>query len=489
VLFRSGVSFDTAALNQSLGADFSYDTLSRLTKRLDLLGRSEWTYGYTALGQAETYRQRASMPPLGCNPRLQTCSPTWSNVRSGTFTYDSVGNRTDAGADILPNTNRYRTFAGYTLTYDVEGNLTRKTKSGYDQQLTWNALGQLASVTTNGAVVTYGYDPLGRRVRRTADGYSRYFVYEDDDLLLELGPDGMPTRSYVHLPGTDRPLSVREYHPGNYEPMYYYLLERPGHVKGLLDSSGALIGEYAYLPYGEPIATNKGDGIAQPLRFMARELDPAARIYYVRARWYDPELGRFLSEDPIGLEGGINTYAYADNDPINKTDPSGLWPDCPNCLETVQVTCNHGFDPDCDAWWEAGIFELWAAERIEQDRYEPGDLFRQQMNLRQPMIVRPDPSGMGATPAEPKPVAPSRPPGTIGPAHPAQEMHNAQRRIECKDARRRHRIWMAYEGAGAMTGARTGPTSQVDGEIGTALGGAYTDHTADMAKTACWGVN
>jgi len=319
-----GTWFGSYTVNQSLGADFTYDVLGRLSGRSDAPGHVKWAYGYTTAGQLASYKQSASMPPVGCNPRVQTCNPTWSIVRSGAYTYDAAGNRTDASAVVTPNSNRYASFGGYALEYDQEGNLTRKSKSGFEQRLTWNALGQLTSVTTNGAVVSYGYDPLGRRVRRTADGYSRYFVYENDDLLMELGPDGEPTRSYTHLPGTDRPLSVRENFPG-YQSVHYYVLEQPGHVRALLDQNGAVVGEYAYTPFGEAIPTAKGDGTSQPLRFMARELDSAARLYYVRARWYDPEMGRFVSEDPIGLKGGINTYAYLNNDPMNGRDPSGLF--------------------------------------------------------------------------------------------------------------------------------------------------------------------
>jgi len=315
--------FSGGSVNDILGSDFTYDALGRLQTRTNNLGKMKWTYGYTTAGELGSFVQTAAMPPVGCDPRIRICSPTWSTVRSAAYTYDNAGNRTDNAASLAPNSNRHTSFAGYALEYDFEGNLIRKSKAGFDQRLTWNALGQLTSITTNGNVVTFGYDAMNRRVRRTADGYSRYFLYDEDDLLLELGPDGAVWRSYTHLPGTDRPLSVREFGTGT-ESVYYYVIEQPGHVRALLDANGSIIGEYAYTPFGEPIATAKGEGIAQPFRFMARELDPGTRLYYVRNRWYDPELGRFISEDPLGLAGGINTYAYLGSDPMNGRDPSGL---------------------------------------------------------------------------------------------------------------------------------------------------------------------
>jgi RHS repeat-associated protein len=66
--------------------------------------------------------------------------------------------------------------------------------------------------------------------------------------------------------------------------------------------------------------------VEQPLRYMAREFDDVSGLYYVRARWYDPAQGRFVSEDPIGLAGGINMYSYVGNSPTNFRDPSGLAP-------------------------------------------------------------------------------------------------------------------------------------------------------------------
>jgi RHS repeat-associated protein len=91
---------------------------------------------------------------------------------------------------------------------------------------------------------------------------------------------------------------------------------------GRLNATGQVVNEYEYNPWG--VATVIAEGVPQPLRYAAREWDATVGLYQVRARWYDPHTGRFVSEDPIGLAGGINGYVYAANNPINATDPYGL---------------------------------------------------------------------------------------------------------------------------------------------------------------------
>jgi RHS repeat-associated protein len=303
-------TFTTFTPASSLSASYEYDALGRLKSR-GATGQSTKVYHYDRYARLQYFQRSNWHPTAG-----------WVAAYDEHWSYDLAGNRYNKGGTIEPNSNRYLTYDGYSLEYDPEGNLTRRYKAGYEQRLEWNALGQLSSVTTNGTTVTYGYTPSGLRFRRTAGGTSRYYVYFDGDLLLELGNDGLPVRRYVHLPGTDKPLSVIETVAG-VERTYYFALDHPGHVLALMNSSGAVTATYDYLPFGAE-TTAASDG--QPLRFMARELDFSTGLYYVRNRWYDPALARFVSEDPIGLAGGLNTYAYVDNDPVNRRDPSGLSP-------------------------------------------------------------------------------------------------------------------------------------------------------------------
>ena len=90
---------------------------------------------------------------------------------------------------------------------------------------------------------------------------------------------------------------------------------------GLADEGGGVTDEYAYSPFGE-VAESGGDS-SNSLKYTGRE-DDSTGLYYYRARYYDPGLGRFISSDPIGLLGGINSHSYVDNKPTKRIDPLGL---------------------------------------------------------------------------------------------------------------------------------------------------------------------
>lgn len=284
-------------------------------------------YTYDAMNRVSSWNlhqnvfERVCYTPRDCYNEVRD-----SIAQSRTFAWDAVGN--PQGAVVQPG-NRLVSHDGYTMEYDADGNLKRKWRTGFDQYLNWNGLGQLTGVGRTGVGwASYAYDGLGRRVRRVDNnnGAVTHYVYHDDDLVLELDGAGNRIREYSYLPGIDRPHAMRQWANGAGGAMYYYQLQSPGHVEALVDLSRNVVNQYRYTPFGTPVNGFPVEGTPNPLQYMARELDATTGLYYVRNRWYDPEMGRFISEDPIGLAGGINLYAYAENNPVSFTDPMGLLP-------------------------------------------------------------------------------------------------------------------------------------------------------------------
>ena len=359
---------DPYVLDPALGVRYRRDALGRITRatRADGADSVARAFRFDAAGQLAAWADSAT---VAGNCRIindeEVCDPPgWGYAgRGAAFTYDSVGNRTDQGA-VLQTGNRLTAFAGYALEWDSAGNLARKSRGGFDQRFWWSAAGQLDSVSTNGAKTRFGYDAFGRRVRQSSGAATTGYVYDGGDLVLELDGTGGVLAQYAHYPGIDQPFAMER--SGS---VYYYLREAPGHVSGLIGVGGSLINRYRYGPWGE---TERADeGVANPFRFTAREYDAATKLYYFRARYYDPELGRFINEDPIGLAGGINPYRYAQNDPVNHNDPTGLFA-CPpytTCLPPITGVGRRRRPSPGPPWGDNG--DGWMDE-LEEDPFAAG---------------------------------------------------------------------------------------------------------------------
>ncbi|MBI1911044.1 MAG: RHS repeat-associated core domain-containing protein [Deltaproteobacteria bacterium] len=127
------------------------------------------------------------------------------------------------------------------------------------------------------------------------------------------------TTSYVHGPGIDEPLSLSR--DGQ---TYYYHADGLGSITSITDANQAAVNRYAYDSFG---ALKKSETIRNAYTYTGREYDIETGLYFYRARYYDPEAGRFVSKDPIGFAGGdVNVYGYVGNNPANWMDPLGLSP-------------------------------------------------------------------------------------------------------------------------------------------------------------------
>jgi RHS repeat-associated protein len=315
---------------QYLGADFIQDTVGRTKQRIQGGGGEFDNYSYDARGRLTAFSRYAASPICPPTDTLSefgtSCTNAGQLLNSDSFGYDAAGNRTDKGA-VVDAANKLLRFNGDTLLYDADGNLTRRYRIGdttaFNQRLYWNSVGQLDSARTTKAgsttFTTFGYDALGRRVRKTTGTNTIRYVYSGARVVAEFDGSGNLIRRYTYLPGMDNPHSVY-----NGAVWRYYLTDGSGNVRAIMNSAGNTVEvSYKYLPFGDSLETS-GLSSINYIRFGGRELDPETGLYYNRARYYDPRIARFVSEDGASL-APTNRYSFAANDPVNGRDPSGNW--------------------------------------------------------------------------------------------------------------------------------------------------------------------
>jgi len=268
---------------------------------------------------------------------------TWPGGSGESYGYDAVGNRTGltpAGGgpmrSFYDETDRL-TYGGpdgsTRYTYDRRGNLRTKSVDGQVTAYTWDDQNQLVRIDfPDGSQASYVYDALGRRIGKTLpDGTTIRYLYDGPNLLQAFDESGATRAKYAHTLAVDHPLGMSR--DGQ---TYYYLYDRRGSIMGLSDGAGGLQASYVYDSWGN-VVDGDDSGIENPFRYTGREHDTESDLHYHRARYYDPGTGRFISRDPIGLAGGLNLYAYASGDPVNRVDRDGLQSRCLNWWELVRT--------------------------------------------------------------------------------------------------------------------------------------------------------
>jgi len=343
------VELSDPTITAALGTAYYFDSAGRMAIRYHGSSANPdttRTLSYSRQGALVWYADSSHQSLTSCSffPCIGyrcTSSTQAHFVDSTRYVYDSVGNRTDLSAPsggIDPG-NRLRRWQNYRMDYDAAGNMTAKralntidtTKVLRTDSLFWNALGRLDSVRTRDSTtgtliisqVGFGYDGLGRRVRKSTPNDTSRYLWDGGALLAELDTHGNAKAEYTYYPETDNLASVLRH--DRMDSTYYYIQDHSRNVLGLLarTSTGVTIdNQYRYDPFGN-VQGNNVSNVPNARQFAGREYDTETQLYYDRARYLDPTLGRFVSEDPIGLSGGINLYAFVGNDPVNGWDPSG----------------------------------------------------------------------------------------------------------------------------------------------------------------------
>jgi len=162
-----------------------------------------------------------------------------------------------------------------------------------------------------------GYDALGRRIEKVVNGVSTRYIYDNEDILFEVDGTGAAQAIYLHGPGIDEPLAM--FRGGAGGGTFTYHADGLGSIATMTDGSGAPARSYTYDSFGRIV--DQTETVSNPYTYTSREFDSETSLFYYRARYYDPTTGRFLQEDPLFT---LNLYAYARNNSVNFSDPSGL---------------------------------------------------------------------------------------------------------------------------------------------------------------------
>jgi RHS repeat-associated protein len=272
----------------------------------------------TATRSVEEIFSLAALFAVSSEPRIGANAPEGKKPHPGIFSR----NRTIAvGA----------TWAKWPGTHQVSGRSWPKTVLGIaidangntltdaqGRSFTWDFENRLTQVVNPGVGTTsFRYDPFGRRIQKSGPLGTTNYLYDGDNLVEEVDSTGNSLTSYAQGPGLDRPLA--EFRSS---ATSYYEADALGSLTSLSSSSGTIAKTYTYDSFGKLVGST--GGLANPFQYTGRESDVETGLHFYRARYYDNAVGRFLSEDPIGFNGGNDFYAYVQNNPLIWTDPLGL---------------------------------------------------------------------------------------------------------------------------------------------------------------------
>lgn len=284
-----------------------WDNSSRLTA-LNNPDGSRWAYTYDNLDRligADETASRGFQHDLNGNRTAETVNGT-------TFNYSGFSSSNRLGSSASPAETR-------SYAYDGVGNIT----SDGIRTFTWNNAGYLAASTGPAGTASYLYNGFGQRVRKSSGAGVRHFFYAEDGITLlgEYGSTGAASTVSETVYIGDTPVLVLR--GGS---VFYVLPDHLNTPRVVRDSSGTTVWRWHSDAFGVAGPNENPGGVALfnwNARFPGQYFDSETGLYYNNARYYDAATGRYYSSDPIGLAGGLNTYAYVSNHPLTHVDPDG----------------------------------------------------------------------------------------------------------------------------------------------------------------------
>ena len=300
------VNYRDSSSNLIYGDNCHYDSNGRLVKILDS-GSSTTTratYGYDQQGQLTS----AKVGGTSYTYTYDTAGNIQSKKVGSTTTNYTYGN--SAWRDLLT------AYGGNTITYSG-GNPTKY----YDgSTFTWTQGRRLATAKVGSTNISYTYDMAGVRSSKTVGSTTYDFTTLSGLVTRQTG--GGKTIDFVY-DENNQPLAMKYNNT-----LYYYVLNAQGDVVRIVNSSRSVVASYTYDPWGKIISSSGTLADINPLRYRGYYYDAETGFYYLQSRYYDPAIGRFInadsyaSTDATGLLS-TNMFAYCENDPVNKSDPTG----------------------------------------------------------------------------------------------------------------------------------------------------------------------
>jgi RHS repeat-associated protein len=290
--------------------NYTYDTRGRRIAMATHYGT--WAYDYDDLGQL-THAVLTSTDPDIPSQDLA-------------YVYDALGNRirtiengvtTEYTAN---NLNQYVSVGDTDYVFDLDGNLIQETSPSGTTTYTYNDENRLIAVSKGADTWEYAYDALGNRVATTENGVTKRFVIDPIGLGNVGGEYDGAGNLLAHC---DHGLGLLSRTDAGGNPAYY-TFDAIGNAQQLVGAAGVVTNAYAYTPFGALLRNT--ETLPNPFQFVGELGVMRDRSYlsFMRARYFNAQVGRFLNGDPLGSLGGINPYSYIGNSALNAIDPSGL---------------------------------------------------------------------------------------------------------------------------------------------------------------------
>ena len=298
-------------------AAYTYDMLGRITRETKT-GREDISYTYDANNNRKqmTIGNKTTAYQYNKNDELLRTD----TLHTDTEKNDVVIYKNDKNGNWLATVNRSEipTEAKDTSYIDVDVTLG-------DNQLNdnvvnhYNALNQLTETLTKNYKVSFTYDAEGLRTGKTVNGEKTVYVWDGDQVVMELSKGGAVQKRYIR--GNDLVYADK----GENTEKTYYVTDMHGNVVQLLDESGNVTKTYEYDSFGNEVKPEKKD--ENPYRYCGEYYDKETEEVYLRARYYEPSVGRFITRDTYTGESNeplsLHLYTYCENDGVNAWDPSG----------------------------------------------------------------------------------------------------------------------------------------------------------------------